>query len=304
MKIISLILFLSISTGIFAQEWTVPADRKGKLSPFKFNDSTRNAGQSIYNLNCMSCHGTPGKGNVQKLTPPPADPATDKIQHNADGELFYKISEGRSPMPSFKNTLSSKDIWNVISFIRSLNPKYVQQVMTQITSGEYAGALLSINVMFNNTNDSVFLKVLALRDNITTPVTNAGLRLFIKRNFGQMPVGEEVSTDQNGVAAFLLPRIPGDTAGNLYVSARLTNEDQFGEVAKDTILKAGVKAIPVSLTKKRAMWNVVTKAPIWLLITYFAALFAVWGIIFYILIRLRDIYVIGKHVEQSKNEGQ
>ena len=107
MKKIFIILLIQLSAfSLFAQEWVVPADKKGKLSPFAFTDETRKTGEALYNLNCKSCHGTPGMGNFQAtLKPQPADPATDKIQHNIDGELFYKVTQGRGPMPSFKNSL-------------------------------------------------------------------------------------------------------------------------------------------------------------------------------------------------------
>src|SRR5512145_3067834 len=85
-----LVLTLLALVPAFSQEWVVPSDRQGKLSPFAFNDSIEKAGLQLYNLNCMSCHGSPGKGNFQQLIPPPGDPATEKIQHNRDGEIFFK----------------------------------------------------------------------------------------------------------------------------------------------------------------------------------------------------------------------
>jgi mono/diheme cytochrome c family protein len=302
MRILIFITALSLSFSAFSQEWTVPDNARGRLSPFAFNDSTKNAGKTIFGLNCMSCHGTPGKGNFQKLTPPPGDPATDKIQRNLDGELFFKIHEGKGQMPSFKNTLSTADIWNVISYLRSFNKAYVQSVMPEVTTGEYAGAVMSIILRLNPARDSVVMKVTAIRNNQSIPVANAGVRLFVKRNFGQLPVGDEVNTNEKGIVAFNLPRIPGDTAGMLHISARLANEEQFGSISKDTIIQGGVKVVPVSLTEKRAMWNVVSKAPIWLLLTYLLSLLTVWGIIIYILLRLRDIYVVGKYLEQEKNK--
>ena len=87
------------------QDWVVPENRKARLSPFAFSDETRIEGEKTYATNCLSCHGTPGKNNVINLVPPPPDPAADKVQKNLDGEIFYKIAEGRQQMPSFKNIL-------------------------------------------------------------------------------------------------------------------------------------------------------------------------------------------------------
>lgn len=300
MKLFSIILILLFPVVLFSQEWTAPPERAVRLSPFKFSDSTQNAGMIIYGANCISCHGNPGKGNFKTLTPSPGDPATAKIQRNSDGALHFKISEGRGQMPSFKNVLSTNDIWNVISYIRSFNTSYAQTVMPEITTGEYAGAILSIVLRTNQNMDSVLMKVSAIKDNRSIPVKNAGISLFVKRTFGQMALGEEQITNDAGYARMPLLRVPGDTAGIIHVTARLTDEDRFGSVSKDTILQTGIEVIPLSLTRNRAMWNVVTKAPIWLLLTYFGGLLIVIGIVLFIFIKLRDIYIIGKYLESPK----
>lgn len=287
---------------VFSQEWTAPPERAVRLSPFKFTDSTQNAGMIIFGANCVSCHGSPGKGNFKALTPPPGDPATAKIQRNSDGALHFKISEGRGQMPSFKNVLSTNDIWNVISYIRSFNAGYTQTVMPQITTGEYAGAVLSIVLKTNQKMDSVLMKVMAIKDNRSIPVKNAGVSLFVKRTFGQMALGDEQITNDEGFARMPLSRVPGDTAGIIHVTARLTDEDRFGSVSKDTILQTGIEVIPLSLTRNRAMWNVVTKAPIWLLLTYFGGLLIVIVTVLFILVKLRDIYIIGKYLDSQKTK--
>lgn len=292
-----LLLFQIFATLVFAQEWTVPADKRGRLSPFPFNDSIRKAGLQLYNLNCQSCHGTPGKGNFQALVPPPGDPATDKIQHNTDGEIFYKISEGRGQMPSFKNTLSSREIWNIVSCIRSFNKAYIQSVMPEITAGAYSGALISISMILHPIRDSVTLRAAAIRGSSVVPITGAGVRIFVKRTFGFLPLDDEKATDNQGIAVFAIPKgLPGDTAGKIQVSARFTDEEQFGSISKDTLLEAGVKTRPISLVRDRAMWNTVRKAPWWILLTYSLGVLMVWGFIIIALLKLRDIYIIGEHL--------
>ncbi len=39
-----------------------------------------------------------------------------------DGEIFWKISEGR-PMPSFKKQLTEEQRWQLVNHVRSLAPK-------------------------------------------------------------------------------------------------------------------------------------------------------------------------------------
>src|ERR1035437_32184 len=138
-RFLFLFVIVLISLRLSAQEWVVPAENGAKLSPFAFNDSTRKVGSELYILNCKSCHGDPGKNNVINLVPPPPDPASAKMQNNSDGALQFKVVQGRAPMPSFKNILSSSDIWRVISFVRSFNDKYVQEVEKKTGGAGAAG---------------------------------------------------------------------------------------------------------------------------------------------------------------------
>ncbi len=304
LSVSGLVLTLLALAQAFSQEWSVPPDRQGRLSTFAFNDSIEKAGLQLYNLNCMSCHGTPGKGNYQRLTPLPGDPATEKIQRNRDGEIFFKVMEGRGQMPSFKNTLSNRDIWTVIAYIRSFNAGYVQAVMPEITSGAYPGALIAISLILAPEKESVIMKVSAIKDNSAVPVVGAGVKLFVRRTFGMLPLDEEKITDDNGMATFgIPPGLPGDTTGKIQVSARFTDEDKFGTATKDTVLQARMKVVPVSLVKDRAMWNTLRKAPWWILLSYGLGVILVWGFIIVVMLKLRDIFIIGEYAEkQNKPE--
>jgi hypothetical protein len=288
-----------------AQEWMVPEEKKGKLSPFHFNEEARKTGERLYVLNCKSCHGIPGKANFINLVPPPGDPATEKIQHNSDGEIFYKVTTGRGPMPSFKNALSSTDIWNVISYLRTFNSKYTQSVMPEIKSAAYPGAIINISLALSSKRDSVFVKLAAISTKSSVPVKNAGLKLLIRRTFGMLSVDEEKATDPEGVASFKLPGgLPGDTAGNVYFSVRFTDEDKFGAITKDTILNAGIITIPESLVQNRAIWNNVRKAPVWVILSYGFGVLGVWGFIFYVLLKLRDIFIVGELLGNKSNKSE
>ena len=49
-----------------------------------------------------------------------------------------------------------------------------------------------------------------------------------------------------------------------------------------------------ALNEPRALWNVVQKTPIWLLVTYLASVIIVWGFIVVVLLNLRAISKLGK----------
>jgi hypothetical protein len=197
-------------------------------------------------------------------------------------------------MPSFKNIIATSEIWNIISFIRSFNGSYKQEIMPVITSSAYPGAVIKMSLSFNKADSSFILKASAQKDNSVLPVSGAEVKLYVHRTFGLLPVDDTKTTDKDGLASFRISgNLPGDTAGNVTVSARFTNEDIFGTVSTDTVLSAGVKTYPVSLVAERGMWNNVRMAPIWLILTFSLGLLTAWGFIFFVLLKLRDIYIVG-----------
>ncbi|HUX96056.1 MAG TPA: cytochrome c [Bacteroidales bacterium] len=305
----SIILFLTILQlaipALQGQEWIVPDDKKGRLSTFEFDDNTRTAGQKIYTLNCMSCHGTPGKSNYLNLVPPPGDPATEKIQKNNDGELFYKVTTGNGQMPSFKSVLTTDEVWEVISYLRSFNKTYKQQVRAIISSSSYPGATINMSLEHNPSDSTIILTAFADKENTRIPVTDAGVRLYVHRTFGHQAIDEKKVTDKTGRAVFRIPpKMHGDSLGNVAISARFIDEEIFGSASKDTVLTAGIKITPVSLVAKRAMWNIVRKAPIWILLSFVLGIIAAWSFIILVLMKIRDIHIIGKYLESASSEKQ
>lgn len=295
--ILSLMLCPSFVQG---QDWVVPDDRKGRLSTFPFTDETRKEGERLYRINCQSCHGDPGKNNYIALQPSPGDPATEKIQRNSDGEIFHKVTVGRGQMPSFRSVLTTEEIWKVVSYIRSFNRDYVQKVMQVITSSAYPGAVISMKLAYDETAKLVSVIAAATSETGSVPVTGAGVRLLVKRYFGMLQVDEEKLTDNSGTAIFAVPDgLPGDTVGNVSLSAQFTDEQTFGSVSKDTVLMAGAVTVPVSLTAKRAMWNTVRKAPVWVILAYGLGVLAVWGFILLVMLKLRDIFTVGTALQKK-----
>ena len=294
-----LILILLISFKMSAQEWVVPAENINKLSSFAFSDSTRKAGNDIYNTNCKSCHGDPGKNNVIKLVPSPPDPASEKMQVNTDGGMFYKITQGRVPMPSFKNILPTKDVWLVISYMRSFNDKYIQKIESKLANVAIYQNVKIVMAWVKEKNQ-VQMVITGVKDKVNQPVTGAEVKLFAKRYFGNLPVDEAKNTDNTGKVLFTVPKdLPGDTAGIVKLTARLTDESAYGEVKSDTTLALGVPTIRPPLTEQRAMWNVVSKAPVWLLLTYTLTVLIVWGFIIYVALQIRAIFKEGSDQEKA-----
>jgi len=299
-KYLFLVLIALITLRMSAQEWVAPAEELGKLSPFAFNDSTRKVGADLYNTNCKSCHGDPGKNNVINLVPAPPDIASVKMQTNTDGSIHYKLIQGKGTMPSFKNTISSGDLWRVISFIRSYNEKYVQVIDTKTNLAGTAASNVRILVSWVKEKNQVQMDISGMKDNKTIPVAGAEVKLFAKRFFGNLLIDEARNTDAQGTALFNFPKdLPGDSTGFVQLLAKLSDESAYGEAKADTSLAVGVPTYRPPLNEQRAMWNVVQKTPIWLLLAYTFTVLAVWGFIFYVLLQIRAIYKAGERKEHD-----
>ncbi len=104
------------------QEWKAPPEAKNLKNPVK---GVGNAKKTV-EVNCVSCHGPGGKGDgpaAAALPPPkPADWTSARVQSQTDGELFWKITNGRGAMPPWKH-LPEKDRWEIVNYIRTLKGK-------------------------------------------------------------------------------------------------------------------------------------------------------------------------------------
>jgi Ni/Fe-hydrogenase subunit HybB-like protein/mono/diheme cytochrome c family protein len=293
-NIIAVLLFLAIPAISNSQEWIVPAEKKGRLAETPFTEETIKSGSQLYQINCKSCHGDPGKNNVTKLVPLPPDIVSEMMQKNSDGELYYKLQEGRGPMPGFKNALTSSELWELVAYIRSFNTGYVQEIAAKTTGTNLKYSQLQIALSIPD-DSTLLANASGIENGIRVPVPSVEIQVYARRYFGHLLLDEGHFTDSTGAAKFRIPQgLPGDTAGMVRLHAQFSDEDQFGSVEEDTILAAGVPVHPASLTAQRSMWNVVSKAPVWLLIAYPIGLLTVLGVIGYILLQLRAIFYLGK----------
>ena len=102
--------------------WVAPADAKAMKNPVK---GVGNAKKTI-ETNCVSCHGASGKGDgpaAAALPPPkPANWTAAAVQSQSDGEIFWKMSNGRGAMPPWKH-LPEQERWEIVNYIRTLKGK-------------------------------------------------------------------------------------------------------------------------------------------------------------------------------------
>jgi mono/diheme cytochrome c family protein len=123
--LVIILIFLSIGlAALHKTPWSVPLEDKLRKNPLAASDANLNAAKPVFNEYCTNCHGDSGKGDgpdAMMYDPSPGD-LTDAKHMNSltDGEIFYQITQGRKPMPSFRNKLTEDQRWQLVILVRSL----------------------------------------------------------------------------------------------------------------------------------------------------------------------------------------
>ena len=291
-KQVFLLLIIAAITGVrvSAQTWVVPDDQKAVTAPAKFTPAMQKQGEQVYTKNCQSCHGLPGKDNWVKLVPPPGDLGKEKAQKQTDGEIFYRITTGKVPMPEFRNIIPEDDRWNVIAYLRSFNPKYVQPEPSAKTA--FTGRIVTLAMQYSEPMKKIVVTAHEkLKDNDKAPAAGIEVMLYVKRFFGNMQVGDMKTTNVKGEAFFEFPAdLPGNSAGNVDITAQVNDpKNQMKTTPAAATLAIGVPTSKPGLTETRAWWSTRAKAPVWLLLTYTLSVLIVWGFIVYIVVSMMKI---------------
>jgi mono/diheme cytochrome c family protein len=127
-KVLFFVLLAATAAAIFYtvsenRPWIVPESAKRMKNPLDSSPAAWKAIRPVYEDKCASCHGEAGKGDGHDASlydPRPSNfTDTQQMQGVTDGELFYKLTEGHKPMPSFKKRLSDTQRWQLVLLIRS-----------------------------------------------------------------------------------------------------------------------------------------------------------------------------------------
>ena len=112
--------------GVGSPAWKAPARAARKENPVSGDAQSLAAGKTIYEQDCVSCHGATGHNDgplAKDLEKLPSELSSELLWKQTDGALFWKIAEGHKPMPTWKSLVSETDRWNVINYIRTLAPR-------------------------------------------------------------------------------------------------------------------------------------------------------------------------------------
>ena len=112
------------------EPWVAPARAARKQNPVAVDASSVAQGKELFAAGCLPCHGPAGKGDgpaAASLERKPGNLSDPKLWDQSDGAIFWKISEGRAPMPAFQEAFTEEQRWQVVNFVRTLAPRGEQK---------------------------------------------------------------------------------------------------------------------------------------------------------------------------------
>lgn len=92
-------------------------------NPVSNTDASLKQGRAVYDIHCAACHGTQGRGDGKvgkKYVPRPMDLTIAYVQDQADGQLFYTISNGSVVMPYYRDVIAVTERWHLVNYIKSV----------------------------------------------------------------------------------------------------------------------------------------------------------------------------------------
>lgn len=129
------------------------------------------------------------------------------------------------------------------------------------------------------------------------PGVKVPLKFFVKRSLCLLPVGKDLNyTDEQGNAEVTFPNdIPGDKDGNLTVIVKLDEDDNYGTVQYEKVMKWGIPLLnPENPVANRSLIGARNNAPWFMVIIINAMLIGIWGYLLYIVFSLFRIKKLGK----------
>jgi mono/diheme cytochrome c family protein len=131
-------------------EMKSPEQYRDKTNPYWSDINSIVAGSIIYKKKCARCHGKNAEGSGPQAKSLKIKPTnfhnTSQMAEMNDGYLYWRVAEGgkqppfNSKMPAFKDALTEKEVWQVLSYVHAFSHKHLLSHSHEKEKGDHKKA--------------------------------------------------------------------------------------------------------------------------------------------------------------------
>lgn len=183
----------------------------------------------------------------------------------------------------------------MVKFIATVTDN--EQFEDELVEIEITKARIDLTLSEEDSVRTIHAKVLAFQDSSWVDVPETEIKFVVTRLLSDLSAGEEESytTDEAGEASAEFNMIiPGDSAGNIIVGAKIEDHELYGNLMTTKVLKWGVPLKHDGSFAKRTLFATRDKTPLWLLIFPNLIIAFVWGAILYLIYQITRIIKLGR----------
>lgn len=110
------------------KHWMASKTDVERKNPIKKSLESIKRGRKIYVSSCANCHGSDANGHGPAAVNLVVKPTNlrEMAGLHTDGDLAWKITNGRGAMPAWKDMLGKNQVWDLVNYIQSLKDSPVK----------------------------------------------------------------------------------------------------------------------------------------------------------------------------------
>ncbi|CAN5831095.1 hypothetical protein BH11BAC4_BH11BAC4_22830 [soil metagenome] len=188
-----------------------------------------------------------------------------------------------------------KESWNAAAQHTFIVKAGEEEVITDYVINK---AKITIDTSTTDGVRSITASVMKLNGSDWAPAADVELKIGIARLGGILSAGDEATytTDSTGTVTVELKKdsLPGDLKGNYILTAKVEDNDQFGNLLVEKTVPWGTKLKQDnSFFNLRTLWTTRFRTPYWLLLMAYGIVIAVWSTMIYLVLQIVKIKKLG-----------
>jgi hypothetical protein len=157
---------------------------------------------------------------------------------------------------------------------------------------------ITIDTLADTETKTIIVKVSSLQNGAWVPAKDVEMKVGVARMGGILPAGDEenYTTDSTGTVTAELKKdsLPGDQQGNIVLTAKVEDNDLYGNLLVEKAVHWGVTTIPQkNFFDQRTLWSTRFRTPLWLLFMAYTIVIGVWGTLIYLIFQIVKIKKLG-----------